>query len=46
METWTTIQNLWEARPRVFVLLALGVVLVIYLTVDAWRLKRKCRPRE
>jgi len=45
-EVVTGIQKVWEDRPGVLLLLALGFVVFVFLVVDAWRFKRRRkRPR-
>jgi hypothetical protein len=41
MEAWFTIQRIWEDKPEVFLFSALGLVLFVYLVIDAWRLRHK-----
>jgi hypothetical protein len=36
-----SLEQLWENKPGMFVLLVLGVVVFIFLVVDAWRHKRR-----
>jgi hypothetical protein len=41
-----SLQSLWQNKPGVVILLAVGFVVFVYLVVDAWRHKRRRkRPR-
>ena len=45
-EVARSLQQLWEAKPGVIVLLILGFAGFVYLVVDTWRHKRRRkRPR-
>ena len=34
-------QNIWHSKPAAIILLLLGVVLFVFLVVDAWKHKRR-----
>ena len=40
-----SLQQLWEHKPGMIVLLVLGFVVFVYLVVDAWRHKRRHKRR-
>jgi len=44
-EVTSSIQQLWENKPGVVVLLILGFVVFVFLVVDAWRHKRRHHKR-
>ena len=39
------LEQLWENKPGAMVLLVLGLVVFIFLVVDAWRHKRRRKGR-
>jgi hypothetical protein len=39
----SSFQQMWENKPGVIVLLALGFVVFIFVVVDTWRHKRRHR---
>ncbi len=39
------IQQIWDKKPGIIVLLLLGAVVFVFLVVDAWRHKHRHRKR-
>jgi hypothetical protein len=39
----TSFQEVWEAKPRLLIGLALGFVIVLAIVADTWWLKRRKR---
>jgi hypothetical protein len=41
-----SIQQLWDSKPGAVLLLVLGFVVFVFLVVDAWRHKRRDKPKK
>jgi hypothetical protein len=45
MELGRNLQELWQNKPGVMVLLAVGFIVFLFLVVDTWRHKHRRRRR-
>ena len=44
-EILKSLQDLWESKPSMVLLLSVGFLVFVFLVVDTWRQKRRRRAR-
>jgi hypothetical protein len=42
-DVFDNLRQLWEARPGVILLLAIGFIVFVFLVVDTWRHRKRHR---